>query len=281
VCVLLCKKKIKQETIHGNMLASSDVNYCRIMIDQTKFDNTYNNYTYKSPVEAPLADFKTNKSVRLEQKHLEDFSKLHEEAEDLKSHTEINPVILLVHASATSILWIVIIATSIATYLFRNHLTQVYKSVTKSPIEEDNSIPLQEIPRFHEEGRMSEEGLNQFRKSSRTERSPSRGEERNQSKEIEKKIETVLREIKEDMAAIVEESRVRRKELPAAREKEGEQERENMLKSSEVRKESTREKEKRVERRKKARTHSEIVPEQEDHQIEAKKKIKARKWIRK
>jgi hypothetical protein len=32
---------------------------------------------------------------------------------------------------------------------------------------------------------------------------------------------------------------------------------------------------------KKARTHSEIVPEREDHQIEAKKKIKARKWIRK
>jgi hypothetical protein len=53
-------------------------------------------------------------------------------------------------------------------------------------------------------------GLNPFRKSSRIERSPSRGEERNQSKEIEKKIETVLREIKEDMAGIVEESRVRR-----------------------------------------------------------------------
>jgi hypothetical protein len=94
--------------------------------------------------------------------------------------------------------------------------------------------------REREEGRMSEEGLNPFRKSSRTERSPSRGEERNQSKEIEKKIETVLREIKEDMAGIVEESRARRKELAAAREKEGEQEREDMLKSSEVRKESSK-----------------------------------------
>jgi hypothetical protein len=86
--------------------------------------------------------------------------------------------------------------------------------------------------REREEGRMSEEGLNPFRKSSRTERSPSRGEEINQSKEIEEKIETVLREIKEDMAGIVEESRARRKELAAAREKEGEQEREDMLKSS-------------------------------------------------
>jgi hypothetical protein len=94
--------------------------------------------------------------------------------------------------------------------------------------------------REREEGRMSEEGLNPFRKSSRTERSPSRGEERNQSKEIEQKIETVLREIKEDMAGIVEESRARRKELAAAREKDGEQEREDMLKSSEVRKESSK-----------------------------------------
>ncbi|KAJ3621257.1 hypothetical protein MTP99_003410 [Tenebrio molitor] len=94
--------------------------------------------------------------------------------------------------------------------------------------------------REREEGRMSEEGLNPFRKSSRTERSPSRGEEINQTKEIEEKIETVLREIKEDMAGIVEESRARRKELAAAREKEGEQEREDMLKSSEVRKESSK-----------------------------------------
>jgi hypothetical protein len=125
--------------------------------------------------------------------------------------------------------------------------------------------------REREEGRMSEEGLNPFRKSSRTERSPSRGEERNQSKEIEKKIETVLREIKEDMAGIVDESKVGRKELAAAREKEGEQEREDMLKSSELRKESSK------RERKKAGTHSEIVPEREDHRIEAKKKIKARK----
>jgi hypothetical protein len=35
----------------------------------------------------------------------------------------------------------------------------------------------------------------------------------------------VFREIKEDMAGIVEESKVRRKELAAAREKEGDQER--------------------------------------------------------
>jgi hypothetical protein len=57
---------------------------------------------------------------------------------------------------------------------------------------------------------------------------------------MEKKIETVLREIKEDMAGIVEESKIRRKEFAAVREKTGEQEREDMPKSSEVRKESSK-----------------------------------------
>jgi hypothetical protein len=89
-----------------------------------------------------------------------------------------------------------------------------------------------------------------LRKSSRTERSPSRSEERNQSKEIEKKTETVFREIREDMRGIVEENKVRRKEIAAVaavREKKGEQEREDMPKSSEVRKESS--KREREERR--------------------------------
>jgi hypothetical protein len=48
-----------------------------------------------------------------------------------------------------------------------------------------------------------------------------------------------IRQIKEEMAGIVEESKVRRKELAAVREKKGEQEREDMPKSSEVRKESS------------------------------------------
>jgi hypothetical protein len=40
--------------------------------------------------------------------------------------------------------------------------------------------------REREECRMSEEGLNPFKKSSRAERSPSRSEEGNQSKEMKK-----------------------------------------------------------------------------------------------
>jgi flagellar motility protein MotE (MotC chaperone) len=70
--------------------------------------------------------------------------------------------------------------------------------------------------REREEGRMSEEGLNPFRKSSRTERSPSGGEERNQSKEMDKEMKTTMvREMREEIKTL-------RKELAAVREENGE-----------------------------------------------------------
>jgi predicted phage gp36 major capsid-like protein len=77
--------------------------------------------------------------------------------------------------------------------------------------------------REREEGRVSEESLNPFRKSTRTERSPSRSEEENLTKKIEKEMKTMLREMRE-----------------AVREKKREQEREGIPKSSEVRKESSK-----------------------------------------
>jgi hypothetical protein len=57
----------------------------------------------------------------------------------------------------------------------------------------------------------------------------------------------VLREIREDMAEIVEESKVRRKELATVSEKKGLQGRAYILKSSEVRKEKCKRED--VERR--------------------------------
>ncbi|EFA02786.1 hypothetical protein TcasGA2_TC008524 [Tribolium castaneum] len=113
----ICKEEIKQEIIYGSILVSSGGNTCRIIVDQMKFDNTYSNYTYRTPLEIPLANFKMNKSVKLQQKHLEDFSKLHEEAEDMKSDIMIDPTIHLIHASATSIFWIIIIVLTITAYI--------------------------------------------------------------------------------------------------------------------------------------------------------------------
>jgi hypothetical protein len=53
------------------------------------------------------------------------------------------------------------------------------------------------------------------------------------------------------------------------------QERESMSKSPKVKKESSK------REREEARTSEERIPELEDPQVEAKKEIKARKWIRK
>jgi hypothetical protein len=47
------------------------------------------------------------------------------------------------------------------------------------------------------EGRMSKEGLNPFRKSTRTERSTNRSEEENLTKKIEKEMKTILRKMRE------------------------------------------------------------------------------------
>jgi hypothetical protein len=58
--------------------------------------------------------------------------------------------------------------------------------------------------REREEGRTSEVGTNQFRKSSRTGRSPNRSEEGNKSKEMDKEMKTMIREIREDTARMRE-----------------------------------------------------------------------------
>jgi hypothetical protein len=63
--------------------------------------------------------------------------------------------------------------------------------------------------RERREGRTSEEGTNPFRKSSRTGRSPGWGR-RKKSKEMDKEMKTIIREIREDMAGIREESQVLR-----------------------------------------------------------------------
>ncbi|KAH0807642.1 hypothetical protein GEV33_015148 [Tenebrio molitor] len=72
--------------------------------------------------------------------------------------------------------------------------------------------------REREEGRTSEEGTNPFRKSTRTGRFPSRSEEGNKSKEMDKEMKTMIRDRREDTARIREENKVLRKELAAVRE---------------------------------------------------------------
>jgi ATP-dependent phosphoenolpyruvate carboxykinase len=69
--------------------------------------------------------------------------------------------------------------------------------------------------REREEGRMSDEGANPIRKSSRTGRSPS-------SKEMDKEMKTMIREIREDTAGIRKDNKVLRKELAAVSEEKEE-----------------------------------------------------------
>jgi hypothetical protein len=77
--------------------------------------------------------------------------------------------------------------------------------------------------REREEGRTTEEGTELFRKSSRKGKIlPSRSEEGNERKEMDKDIKATIREIREDTAEIREENKVLRKELAVVREENGE-----------------------------------------------------------
>jgi flagellar motility protein MotE (MotC chaperone) len=80
----------------------------------------------------------------------------------------------------------------------------------------------QSSKREREEGRTSEEGTNPFRKNTRTGRFRSRSKEGNKSKEMDKEMKTMIREIREDTAGIREENKVLRKELAAVREEKEE-----------------------------------------------------------
>jgi hypothetical protein len=77
------------------------------------------------------------------------------------------------------------------------------------------------VRREREKGRTPEEGTNSLKKSFRTGRSLSRSEEGNKSKEMDKEMKTMIREIREK-AGIREEKKVVRKESAAVKEEKRE-----------------------------------------------------------
>jgi hypothetical protein len=121
--------------------------------------------------------------------------------------------------------------------------------------------------REREEGRMSEEGLNPFRNSSRTRRSPNRSEEENQSKEMDKEMKTtMIREMREDiktlrkeLAAVREENGELRKELATVREEMREREEEGQLEKADWMKRMKMIEEKMEQREKKERNNNVII----------------------
>ncbi|KAJ3621869.1 hypothetical protein MTP99_002421 [Tenebrio molitor] len=118
-----------------------------------------------------------------------------------------------------------------------------------------------------EEGRMSEEGLNLFRKSSRTERSPNRSEEENQSKEMDKEMKTtMIREMREEiktlrkeLAAVREENGELRKELATVREEMRGREEKGQLEKADWMKRMKKIEEKMEQREKKERKNNVII----------------------
>jgi flagellar motility protein MotE (MotC chaperone) len=107
--------------------------------------------------------------------------------------------------------------------------------------------------RDREEGRMSKEGKNPLRNSSRTRRSPNRSEEENQSKEMDKEMKTtMIREMREEIKTL-------RKELAAVREEMRGREDKGQLEKADWMKRMKMIEEKMEQREKKERKNNVII----------------------
>lgn len=138
-----CNGRLYHYTSVNNVLISSLSN-CRIMINNITYDNNYANFTYDMPKIAK-SNFKfTNKYVHLEQKHIEDFSKIREEAKELNKDIELHPIVHIAHISVTLILFAVTSCVIIVIiYLFRRKIIRIFKVNNANPDEEHEAVAIQ------------------------------------------------------------------------------------------------------------------------------------------
>lgn len=118
-----CGNKINYEETSGSSLISSNRS-CRVIIDDTIYENVHYNLSYEIPT-IKLEDFKPQKSINLEQNHLEDVSSLKEEAEELKYNIDLHPLIHISHLTVTTILLIILVTTCATLLLFRKNLQKL------------------------------------------------------------------------------------------------------------------------------------------------------------
>lgn len=137
-----CNGRLYHYTVANNVLISSK-NDCKIMINNVTYENTFNNFTYDIP-KVYKHKFKfLNKYINLEQKHLDDLSKIKEEAKDLNENIELHPLVHVTHISVTLILFIILCTIFIIIYLYRRKFARVFH-INNENQETEEIIELQE-----------------------------------------------------------------------------------------------------------------------------------------
>ncbi|KAF5302411.1 hypothetical protein FQR65_LT08499 [Abscondita terminalis] len=85
-----CREEIQSISVRNNVLISSKTN-CKIIIDNQIFENSANNVTFKNNL--IVKDYKANRMINLQPKHLTDFDSLNEESESIIVPVNLHPLV--------------------------------------------------------------------------------------------------------------------------------------------------------------------------------------------
>lgn len=142
----ICGSKIEEKTVTQTTLISSKEKLCRLIINGENFENTFNNSTYIIP-KIPKIKLEAKQTISFEEKHLDNFMDIKEEAENLQNHFQLSPVLHTVHISITAIL-IIICIFIIIIYVFRTNIKKrikLLRRIKKEIKEDETTVPLQAI----------------------------------------------------------------------------------------------------------------------------------------
>ncbi|KAF5306341.1 hypothetical protein FQR65_LT07365 [Abscondita terminalis] len=126
-----CREEIQSISVRNNVLISSKTN-CKIIIDNQIFENAANNVTFKNNL--IVKDYKANRMINLQPKHLTDFDSLNEESESIIVPVNLHPLVHITHFSFTLAIIIILCIVSTIMYVFRHRIRLVFKQRQKHDV---------------------------------------------------------------------------------------------------------------------------------------------------
>lgn len=140
-----CKGRLFHYTLSKKALVSSN-DYCRIMINNVTYENSFSNFTYEVP-KIHRSNFKfVNKYINLDQKHLDDIPAIKNEARELNENIELHPLVHITHFSVTSLLLLLLCSAGISIYVFRRKIFLLITGLgSKAKQEEEVTIQLEDV----------------------------------------------------------------------------------------------------------------------------------------
>lgn len=132
-----CSNKLYHFELTGNVILSS-TNNCKIIIEDHTFVNTFDNFTFSPQLH--VNSYKIHAIVNLQQKHLDNFESLKNEAKMLDNNIQLNPVIHFTHFSVTLFLIFVFCVICIMFCVIRKRLFRTISNKKKEDTEQNEGV---------------------------------------------------------------------------------------------------------------------------------------------